>query len=170
MSAPQLHQTILPPSTHDKIFWCRGAFFFSRDLQPGNRFAILHTHLDNHISRPDWIQRHDLAEMRASLTTPLQNRGRNLIRGERRPHKQETSRFTFALPAFKPDFVFSFGFAKLTEKVKSKYRPVATISQIEIDAARSGRTCWGVPSPNPAHFALCAFFGCAAPYIAPKRS
>ena len=55
-----------------------------------------------------------------------------------------------------------FGFSKLTEKVKSKYRPVATISQIEIDAARSGRTCWGVPSPNPAHFALCAFFGCAA--------
>ena len=80
LSAPQLHQTVLPPSTHDKIFWCRGAFFFSRDLQSGNRFAILHTHLDNFISRPDWIQRHDPAEMRASLTTPLQNRGRNLIR------------------------------------------------------------------------------------------
>ena len=56
---------------------------------------------------------------------------------------------------------------KLLGKVKSKYRPVATISQMEIDAARSRRTCWGVPSPNPAHFALCAFFGCAAPYIAP---
>ena len=54
---------------------------------------------------------------------------------------------------------------KLLGKVKSKYRPVATISQI--DAARSGHTCWGVPSPNPAHFALCAFFGCAASYIAP---
>ena len=80
LSAPQLHRTVLPPSTHDKIFWCRGAFFFSRDLQPGNRFAILHTHLDNCISHPDWIQRHDPAEMRASLTTPLQNRGRNLIR------------------------------------------------------------------------------------------
>ena len=65
---------------HDKIFWCCGAFFFSRDLQPGNRFAILHTHLDNRISRPDWIQRHDPAKMRASLTTPLQNRGRNLVR------------------------------------------------------------------------------------------
>ena len=80
LSAPQFHQTVLPPSTHDKIFWCCGAFFFSRDLQPGNRLAILDTHLDNRISRPDWIQRHDLAEMRASLTTPLQNRGRNLIR------------------------------------------------------------------------------------------
>src|SRR5699024_12483002 len=56
---------------------------------------------------------------------------------------------------------------KLLGKVKSKYRPVATISQIEIVVARSGRTCWGVPSPNPAYFALCAFFGCAAPYIAP---
>ena len=88
--------------------------------------------IDNRISRPDWIQRHDPAEMRASLTTPLQNRGRNLIRGERRPHKQETSRFTLALPAFKPDFVFSFEFSKLTEKAESKYRPVATISQIEI--------------------------------------
>ena len=80
LSAPQLHQTVLPPSTHDKIFWCRGAFFFSRDLQPDNRHAILHTHLDNFISRPDWIQRYDPAKMRASLTTPLQNRGRNLIR------------------------------------------------------------------------------------------
>ena len=80
LSAPQLHRIVLPPSTHDKIFWCCGAFFFSRDLQPGNRFAILHTHLDNRISRPDWIQRHDPAKMRASLTTPLQNRGRNLVR------------------------------------------------------------------------------------------
>ena len=83
LSAPQFHQTVLPPFTHDKIFWCCGAFFFSRDLQPGNRFAILYTHLDNFISRPDWIQRHDPAKMRASLTTPLQNRGRNSIRGER---------------------------------------------------------------------------------------
>lgn len=39
---------------------------------------------------------------------------------------------------------------KLLGKVKSKYRPVTTISQIEIGAARSGRTCWGVPSPSPA--------------------
>ena len=59
------------------VLW---SLFFSRDLQPGNRFAILHTYLDNCIGRPDWIQRHDLAEMWASLTTPLQNRGRNLIR------------------------------------------------------------------------------------------
>ena len=84
LSAPQLHQTILPPSTHDKISWCCGAFFFLRDLQPGNRFAILHTHLDNRISRPDWTQCHDLAEMWVSLTTPLQNRGRNSIRGGQR--------------------------------------------------------------------------------------
>ena len=110
----------------------RRIFYFLIDLQPGNRFAILVMHLENCISRPDWIQSHDPAEMRASLTTPLQNRGRNLIRGERRPHKQETSRFTFALPAFKTEFVFSFGFSKLTEKAESKYRPVATISQIEI--------------------------------------
>ena len=110
----------------------RRIFYFLMDLQPGNRFAILVMYLENCISRPDWIQRHDPAELRASLTTPLQNRGRNLIRRERRPHKQETSRFAFALPAFKPDFVFSFGFSKLTEKAESKYRPVATISQIEI--------------------------------------
>ena len=110
----------------------RRIFYFLIDLQPGNRFAILVMHLENCISRPDWIQRHDPAQMRASLTTPLQNRGRNLIRGERRPHKQETSRFTFTLPSFKPEFVLLFGFSKLTEKVESKYRPVATISQIEI--------------------------------------
>ena len=80
MSAPQLHQTVLPPSTQDKIFWCRGAFFFSRALRLQ---AFIRT-LDNAISRPDWIQRHDLAEMRASLTAPLQNRVKNLIRGEQR--------------------------------------------------------------------------------------
>ena len=112
----------------------RRIFISLKDLQPldDHRLAILYTHLDNFISRPDWIQRHDPAQMRESLITPLQNRGRNLIRGERRPHKQETSRFTFALPSFKTEFVFSFGFAKLTEKAESKYRPVATISQIEI--------------------------------------
>ena len=81
----------LPPCTCTKPFAAihlrqnslapaRRTFYFLIDLQPGNRFAILHTYLDNCISRPDWIQRHDLAEMRASLTTPLQNRGRNLIR------------------------------------------------------------------------------------------
>ena len=135
-SAPQPHRTILPPFIYDKILWpLRGGFFiFLKDLQPldDHRPAILVMHLENCISRPDWIQRHDPAQMRVSLTTPLQNRGRNLIRGERRPHKQETSRFTFALPAFKPEFVLLFGFSKLTEKAESKYRPVATISQIEI--------------------------------------
>jgi len=110
----------------------RRIFYFLIDLQPDHRLAILVMYLDNCISCPDWIQRHDSAELRASLTTPLQNRGRNLIRGERRPHKQETSRFTFALPAFKTEFVFSFEFSKLMEKAESKYRPVATISQIEI--------------------------------------
>ena len=99
-AAPQLHQTILPPSTHDKIFWCCGAFFFSRDLQPGNRFAILYTHLDNRISRPDWIQRHDSAEMWVSLTTPLQNRGRNLIRGERRTITDTSVHIHTPMPGF----------------------------------------------------------------------
>ena len=75
-AAIHLRQNPWPP--------CEAVFYFLIDLQPGNRFAILHTHLDNRISRPDWIQCHDLAEMRASLTTPLQNRGRNSIRGERR--------------------------------------------------------------------------------------
>ena len=98
--APQLHQTVLPPFTHDKIFWCCGAFFFSRDLRPGKRFAILHTHLDNRISRPDWIQRHDLAELRASLTTPLQNRGRNLIRGERRTTTDTSIHIHTPMPGF----------------------------------------------------------------------
>ena len=98
--APQLHQTVLPPFTHDKIFWCCGAFFFSRDLRPGKRFAILHTHLDNFISRPDWIQRHDLAELRASLTTPLQNRGRNLIRGERRTTTDTSIHIHTSMPDF----------------------------------------------------------------------
>ena len=100
LSAPQLHQTVLPPSTHDKIFWCCGAFFFLRDLQPGNRFAILHTHLDNFISRPDWIQRHDLAELRASLTTPLQNSGRNSIRGERRTTTDTSIHIHTPMPGF----------------------------------------------------------------------
>ena len=100
LSAPQFHQTVLPPSTHDKIFWCRGAFFFSRDLQPGNRLAILDTHLDNRISRPDWIQRHDLAEMRASLTTPLQNRGRNLIWGEWRTTTDTSIHIHTPMPGF----------------------------------------------------------------------
>ena len=100
LSAPQLHRTVLPPSTHDKIFWCCGAFFFSRDLRPGKRFAILHTHLDNRISRPDWIQRHDLAELRASLTTPLQNRGRNLIRGERRTTTDTSIHIHTPMPGF----------------------------------------------------------------------
>ena len=131
----------LPPRSHPDPFcrhssttksFARRIFYFLIDLQPGNRFAILVMHLENCISRPDWIQSHDSAEMRASLTTPLQNRGRNLIRGERRPHKQETSRFKFALPAFETEFVLLFGFSKLTEKAESKYRPVATISQIEI--------------------------------------
>ena len=58
----------------------RRIFYFLIDLQPGNRIAILVMHLENYISRPDWIQRHDPAELRASLITPLQNRGRNLIR------------------------------------------------------------------------------------------
>ena len=64
---------------------CEVDFYFCERLVAADdqRPAILHTHLDNRISRPDWIQRHDLAELRASLTTPLQNRGRNLIRGER---------------------------------------------------------------------------------------
>ena len=100
LSAPQLHQTVLPPSTHDEIFWCCGAFFFLRDLQPGNRFAILHTYFDNFISRPDWIQRHDLAEMRASLTTPLQNRGRNSIRGERRTTTDTSIHIHTPMPGF----------------------------------------------------------------------
>lgn len=98
--APQLHQTVLPPFTHDKIFWCCGAFFFSRDLRPGKRFAILHTYFDNFISRPDWIQRHDLAEMRASLTTPLQNRGRNSIRGERRTTTDTSIHIHTPMPGF----------------------------------------------------------------------
>ena len=46
LSASQLHQTVLPPFIYDKIFWCCGAFFFSRDLRPGKRFAILDAHLD----------------------------------------------------------------------------------------------------------------------------
>ena len=71
------HFAAIHPRQNLLVLW---SLFFSRDLQPGNWFAILHTHLDNRISRPDWIQRHDLAELRASLTTPLQNRGRNLIR------------------------------------------------------------------------------------------
>ena len=70
------------------------------DLQPGNRFAILHTYLDNCISRPDWIQRHDLAEMWVSLTTPLQNRGRNLIRGERRTTTDTSIHIHTPMPDF----------------------------------------------------------------------
>ena len=79
------------------VLW---SLFFSRDLQPGNRFAILHTHLDNRISRPDWIQRHDLAELRASLTTPLQNSGRNSIRGERRTTTDTSIHIHTPMPGF----------------------------------------------------------------------
>ena len=100
LSAPQLHRTVLPPSTHDKIFWCRGAFFFSRDLQPGNQFASLHTHLDNRISRPNWIQCHDFSELRTSLTTPLQNRGRNLIRNKRRTNTDTSFHIHTPMPSF----------------------------------------------------------------------
>ena len=64
---------------------CGAVSFIPGDLQPNHRPAILDTHLDNRISRLDGIQRHDPAEMRASLTTPLQNRGRNFIRRERWP-------------------------------------------------------------------------------------
>ena len=160
LSAPQLHQIVLPPSTHDKIFWCCGAFFFLRDLQPGNRFAILHTYFDNFISRPDWIQRHDLAELRANLTTPLQNSGRNLIRMRTAtpPSKRHC-----ALPTLTDWRPFWNG--NFQNGGKSK-KQVSTCGHKFTNwncVSRSGRTCWGVPSPNPAHsFALCAIFGCAA--------
>ena len=64
---------------------CGAVSFIPRDLQPNYRPAILDMHLDSRISRLDGIQCHDPAAMRASLTTPLQNRGRNFIRCERRP-------------------------------------------------------------------------------------
>ena len=70
------------------------------DLQPGNRPAILVMYLDNCISRPDWIQRHDPAKMRASLTTPLQNRGRNLIRSERQTTTDTSIHIHTPMPGF----------------------------------------------------------------------
>ena len=124
LSAPQLHRTILPPSTHDKIFWCCGAFFFLRDLQPGNRFAILHTYFDNFISRPDWIQRHDLAELRASLTTPLQNRGRNSIRGERRTTTDTSIHIHTPIPRFENLYrLLNPDFQNLRKKQKASIDP-----------------------------------------------
>ena len=86
-TVPHPRRIILPPFTYDKILWsCAGRFsFIPGDLQPNHRPAILDTLLDNCISRLDGIQCHDPAAMRASLTTPLQNRGRNFIRWERRP-------------------------------------------------------------------------------------
>ena len=171
LPAPQLHQTILPPSTHDKIFWCCGAFFFSRDLRPGNRFAILHTHLDNRISRPDWIQRHDLAELRASLTTPLQNRGRNLIRGERRTTTDTSIHIHTPMPGFENLYpLLNLDFQNLRKKAKSKYRPVATISQIEI-ASHALVVLVGECLPQTLLYTLRVILGFTVfVYIAPRRS
>ena len=152
LSAPQFHQTVLPPSTHDKIFWCCGAFFFSRDLQPGNRLAILDTHLDNRISRPDWIQRHDLAEMRASLTTPLQNRGRNLIRGERRTTTDTSIHLHTPTPGFENLHpLLNLNFQNLRKKQKASIDPWPQFHKLKLR-----RTLWsyllGSAFPKPCSF------------------
>ena len=76
LSAPQLHQTVLPHPPTTKSFGAAEPFSFRETCSQATARNSLHRTLDNFISRPDWIQRHDLAELRASLTTPLQNRAK----------------------------------------------------------------------------------------------
>jgi len=171
LSAPQLHRTVLPPSTHDKIFWCCGAFFFSRDLKPGNRFAILHTHLDNCISRPDWIQRHDLAETRASLTTPLQNRGRNLIWGERRTTTDTSIHIQAPMPGFENLHpLLNLNFQNLRKKQKASIDLWPQFHKLKL-MPHALVVLVGECLPQTLLYTLRVILGCAVfVYIAPRRS
>ena len=75
---PATHPIILPSVSPDKILrlYCVGGIFLFRGR----------LHLENFMSRPNVIP--------ALQSTPLQNRGRNFVRGKRRPPYMSSTTFT----------------------------------------------------------------------------
>ena len=149
----------------------RRIFYFLIDLQPGNRFAILVMYLENRISRPDWIQCHDPAQMRASLTTPLQNRGRNLIRGERRTTTDTSIHIHTPMPGFEnlhpllnPDF------QNLRKKQKASIDLWPQFHKLKL-MPHALVVLVGECLPQTLLYTLRVILGCAVfVYIAPRRS
>ena len=87
----------------------------------------------------------------ASRTTPLQNRGRNCVRCERRPRAGALPFQIFCSAKFSTCIaVRLLKFSVLHGKGESKYRPVATNFQCLKNCCPLSHPCWGVPSPNPA--------------------
>ena len=75
---PATHPIILPSVSPDKILrlYCVGGIFLFRGR----------LHLENFMSRPNVIP--------TLQSTPLQNRGRNFVRGKRRPSYMSSTTFT----------------------------------------------------------------------------
>ena len=104
---PATHPIILPSVSPDKILrlYCVGGIFF-----------LGKPYLENFMSRPSVIP--------AFRPTPLQNRGRNLIRGERRTITDTSVHIHTPMPGFENLYpLLNLNFQNLRKKQKASIDP-----------------------------------------------
>ena len=114
---------------------CGAVFFISRqNLQPDYRPAILHTRTLRVSSAVwIWIPRHDPAQNAGEPNNAAATQGQERRFGASGDHKQETLLLELVhSQLWKPKSSLKSVFSFWTEKAISKYRPVATISKVEI--------------------------------------
>ena len=141
---PATHPIILPSVSPDKILrlYCVGGIFLFRGR----------LHLENFMSRPNVIQ--------ALQSTPLQNRGRNFVRGKRRFTYMSSGTLYLFLRLNNSETTFGNTF--WAQQWRARTVPWPQIFNSWKSCAPPGLhffnapvfpkwSCWGVPAPNPAH-------------------
>jgi len=105
-------------------------------LQPDHRPAILHTRtLKTAQAVWIWIPRHDPAQYAGEPDNAAATQGQERRSGANGDSlKQKTLLLAPALPALETEIQFEICIFILDGKAISKYRPVATISKVEIAA------------------------------------
>ena len=142
-TAPQHTRFILPSVSPDKILrlYCVGGIFLFRGR----------LHLENFMSRPNVIP--------ALQSTPLQNRGRNFVRGKRRFTYMSSGTLYLFLRLNNSETTFGNTFWAQQWRARTvpwpqifnswKF-PVHPGLHFSNSCEFSKWSCWGVPAPNPA--------------------